>query len=181
MVDNFSELFDRFMESVGPNGMGPNGMGPNGMGPNRMGPNGMGPIANKADLHQGKEFIHYEKEVTADTLNYLPYLQLTSMPGLQSINEAFNGGDSTISRNSIVINPIQPDNVSSNVTGMIENSRLILTSNEYYYLMWIIIFITVVSLFIYILTSDIVMNTLIVITSLFVVYMLAYTFSNYAL
>ena len=55
-----------------------------------------------SDLAQGKNFLRYEHDVTVNTFERLPYLELTSMPGLNSINEAFNGDDSVIAANKNV-------------------------------------------------------------------------------
>lgn len=55
-----------------------------------------------SDLAQGKNFLRYEHDVKVNTFERLPYLELTSMPGLNSINEAFNGDDSVIAANKNV-------------------------------------------------------------------------------
>ena len=49
---------------------------------------------NDTDLIQGREFLNYEQRVTEQTLSRLSLLELTSMPGLTSINEAFTSMDS---------------------------------------------------------------------------------------
>ena len=54
-----------------------------------------------SDLSQGKSFLNYEEGVTVKTLDYLPFLELTSMPGLTSINEAFTGDDSLRAKNTV--------------------------------------------------------------------------------
>ena len=220
-----------------------------------------------ADLTQGKYFKKYEKAVKIHTFERLPFLELTSMPGLTSINEAFNGDDSIIAKNKHVqdnlsqsetdfnktlgeystlqqnlassalyhkadpvVNQtimtqlaqlntklmdqarnistgmlnlqVEDANVKQNIqkqqahlnkyinkleeqrsgmasaNGMIENSRLIRKSNHHYYLMWFIVLITFLALFMYILTSDLVMNTLLVIICLMVIYLLARAINN---
>ena len=65
------------------------------------------------------------------------------------------------------------------VNGMDENRNLIRTSNQYHYLMWFIVLITFLSLFMYILTSDLVMNTLLVIIALMVIYLLARSIATF--
>jgi len=55
-----------------------------------------------SDLTQGKEFLNYENIIEKKTLNYLPFLELTSIPGLTSINEAFTGDDSLRAKNTVV-------------------------------------------------------------------------------
>ena len=55
-----------------------------------------------SDLMQGKEFLQYERVVKTKTLNYLPFLELTTMPGLTSINEAFTGDGSLREKNKVV-------------------------------------------------------------------------------
>ena len=55
-----------------------------------------------SDLTQGKEFLNYENIIEKKTLDYLPFLELTSMPGLTSINEAFTGDDSLRAKNTVV-------------------------------------------------------------------------------
>jgi len=237
------------------------------------------------DLQQGKSFEKYENDVKNNTFERLPYLELTSMPGLLSINEAFNGDDSILAKNkhftaeltqnesdfnkrlseystlqknlvsgafhhnvdensnnqimsrlgelnkdlvdqakkiSAGMANLQVDddsikeyikkqrtnlndyiqtldannaninnaninnaninnaniNNANNANGMSENSKLIRTSNQYYYLMWIIVLITIISLFLYILTSDLVTNTLSVIIMLMVIFLLARAIHN---
>lgn len=219
------------------------------------------------DLKQGRVFNQYEQEVKKYTFERLPYLELTSMPGLTSINEAFNDDDSIMAKNKHVkdnlsqseaefnktlseYSALQQNLVSSalyhntdpsviqnimvqlsqlndkliqqaknisyemasirvdddtiqkyikgkqnilnnyiskldsqrsemeTVDGMRENTRLIRTSNQYHYLMWVIVLITFISLFFYILTSDLVMDTLLVIISLMVIYLLARAINN---
>jgi hypothetical protein len=232
------------------------------------------------DLKQGKAFEKYENDVKINTFERLPYLELTSMPGLLSINEAFNGDDSVVAKNkhftsqltqnesdfnkslseystlqknlvsgafhhnvdensnnqimsrlgelnkdlvdqakkiSADMANLQVDddsikeyikkqrtnlndyiqtldannaninnaninnaniNNANNANGMSENSKLIRTSNQYYYLMWIIVLITIISLFLYILTSDLVTNTLSVIIMLMVIFLLARAIHN---
>jgi hypothetical protein len=51
------------------------------------------------DLSQGQEFLQYETNVIQQATKRLPFLQMTSMPGLTSINEAFNGDDSLVAAN----------------------------------------------------------------------------------
>ena len=220
-----------------------------------------------AVLTQGRVFNQYEQEVKKYTSERLPYLELTSMPGLTSINEAFNDDDSIMAKNNHVkdnlsqseaefnktlseYSSLQQNLVSSalyhntdpsvnqnimvqlsqlndkliqqaknisyemasirvdddtmrkyikgkqnilnnyiskldsqlsemkTVDGMRENTRLIRTSNQYHYLMWVIVLITFISLFFYILTSDLVMDTLLVIISLMVIYLLARAINN---
>jgi hypothetical protein len=215
-----------------------------------------------ADLKQGKDFINYEQLIKAYTFERLPFLELTSMPGLTSINEAFNGDESIMAKNKYItphlsnseadfnktlseyyslqqnlvssalyhkpdalankttlahlsqlndilirqakkmsqeIKDINTDDYSikeyiqkqqskldnyirqldlqrakmDTVDGMGENTKLIRVSSQYHYLMWVIILITFISLFFYILTSDLVMNTLLVIICLLVIYLLA--------
>lgn len=221
-----------------------------------------------ADLYQGKEYIYYNDKLTPKVFKRLPFLQVSSIPGLFSINEAMNDSDS-VNRNDTLLaknqhitadivknenafnkslseyaslqknlessnlhhkvddsikattlskladlntqlihnaKRINADMSNLNVTdaglkdnilkqqanlnnyiqtlwkqqelmdtvdGMDENTNLIHTSNQYHYLMWFIVFITFLSLFMYILTSDLVMNTLLVIISLMVIYLLA--------
>jgi hypothetical protein len=215
-----------------------------------------------ADLKQGKDFKKYEKAVKAYTFERLPLLELTTMPGLTSINEAFNGDDSIMAKNKNTMNDLsqneaefnktlseysslqqnlassalyhktdsavtqttmaklaqlydrlisQAKNISEElaalhvddntvrqhiqkqqakldnyirkidlqhsdmptVDGMGENTRLIRTSRQYHYLMWFFLLVTLISLFSYILTSDLVMDTLLVIISLMSIYLLA--------
>ena len=59
-----------------------------------FGPDGDHDFKKNDDLSQGKAFLHYENEVKSKTFKRLPFLELTSMPGLTSINEAFIGDDS---------------------------------------------------------------------------------------
>ena len=227
-----------------------------------------------ADLYQGQEYIHYNDTLTPKVFTRLPFLQVSSIPGLFSINEAMQGNDS-INKNdtqlannqhittNIVKNEnefnkslseyaslqknlesnnlyhkgddsitatilnkltdlntqliqhakrINDDMSSLNVTdadlrnniskqqahlnnyihtlgeqqelmntvdGMNENTKLTRTSNQYYYLMWFIVLITFLSLFMYILTSDLVMNTLLVIIALMVIYILARSIATF--
>ena len=220
-----------------------------------------------ADLKQGKEFIKYEELVKAYTFERLPFLELTSIPGLTSINEAFNGDDSIVAKNKYITDhlsksekdfnktlseyySLQQNLVSSGlyhtpndsvnkttmaklsqlndklisqakiinseisqinvddyfvkqhiqkqqaklddyirklelqrtkmetVDGMGENTKLVRISAQYHYLMWCIVAITLLSLFFYILTSDLVMDTLLVIICLMVIYLLARAISN---
>jgi len=233
---------------------------------------------NNSDLKQGQMFIRYEDDVTTKVFERLPYLQLTSMPGLYSINEALNGDDSVLAANKNITDNISENETGFNKTlseystlqktlessnlfnmnkdnndvndnnkdivnrlselnnklvshakiisseisnlkvdddslkrnineqqthlnnyintleeqkrelpkrndmitanGMKENTGLIRKSNEYYYLMWVIVLITVFSLFMYILTSDLVQNTLIVIICLMIIYILARAIHN---
>jgi hypothetical protein len=250
---------------------------------------------NDANLKQGIFFNNYDKEVTILTNERLPYLQITSMPGLYSINEALNGDDSILAFNKhtttelsdnekefnktlseysmlqktlesnklydnamarpgpearpdarpgpdarpvvgqeasinykimkkmrelnnklifyskrisndmsqlVVNDDTLKDNINKErrklnkyiqklkdqeshiikdtdtVDGMGENTKLILVSNKYYYLMWFILLITFLSLFMYILTSDLVMNTVVVIICLLVIYILAKAISD---
>jgi len=218
-----------------------------------------------ADLYQGQEYIHYNDTLTPKVFTRLPFLQVSSIPGLLSIKEAMTGSDSVnrtdtllhhkqdisadIVQNENAFNKslseyaslqkhldtshlhrnadasitattlskladlnkqliqhaqrINADMSNLNVTdaglrdtiatqqrnlnhyiqtlgeqqvlmdtvdGMGETTRLTRTANEYHYLMWFIVFITFLSLFLYILTSDVVMNTLIVIICLMVIY-----------
>jgi len=51
------------------------------------------------DLSQGRELLQYETNVIQQAMKRLPFLQMTSMPGLTSINEAFNGDDSLVAAN----------------------------------------------------------------------------------
>ena len=227
-----------------------------------------------ADLSQGKEYMKYNDNITPKVFKRLQFLQVSSIPGLFSINEAMQGNDS-INKNdtqlannqhittNIVKNEnefnkslseyaslqknlesnnlyhkgddsitatilnkltdlntqliqhakrINDDMSSLNVTdadlrnniskqqahlnnyihtlgeqqelmntvdGMNENTKLTRTSNQYYYLMWFIVLITFLSLFMYILTSDLVMNTLLVIISLMVIYLLARSIATF--
>lgn len=227
-----------------------------------------------ADLYQGKEYINYNDNITPKVFKRLPFLQVSSIPGLFSIKEAMNGSDS-VNRNDTILNNnqhitadivknetafnkslteyaslqknlessnlhhkvddsitattlnkladlntqliqqakrINADMSSLNVTdaglrdtiskqqsnlsnyihtlgkergvmetvnGMDENRNLIRTSNQYYYLMWFIVLITFLSLFMYILTSDLVMNTLLVIIALMVIYLLARSIATF--
>jgi hypothetical protein len=220
-----------------------------------------------SDLKQGRDFNNYEQEVKSYTLERLPFLELTSMPGLTSINEAFNGDDSILAKSKHVKDNLsqseadfnktlseysslqqnlassalyhkadpsvnqkimaqisqlndklmkQAKNISTEmetihvdndsvrhyikkkqatldnyiskladqrsdmetVDGMGENTRLIRTSNQYHYLMWFIVLITFISLFFYILTSELVMDTLLVVICLMVIYLLARAVNN---
>jgi len=223
-----------------------------------------------ADLKQGKDFKNYERSTETNTFNRLPFLELTSMPGVTSINEAFNGDDSTMAKNKHITDNLSQNEADFNKTlseysslqqnlnssalyhtadpavnktimtqlsqlndklmqqaknineeigslhvnddtmrhhikekqanlnnyinklgaangvanemetinGMKENTGLIRKSNQYHYLMWFIVLITLISLFFYILTSDLVMNTLLVIICLMVIYLLARAISN---
>jgi hypothetical protein len=221
-----------------------------------------------ADLYQGKEYIHYNDKLTPKVFKRLPFLQVSSIPGLFSISEAMSGNDSVNRNDTLLANNqnittdivknenafnkslteyaslqknlessnlhhkvdnsitattlskladlnntliqqakrINADMSSLNVTdaglretisnqqanlsnyihtldkqrelmetvdGMDENTNLVRTSNQYHYLMWFIVLITFLSLFMYILTSDLVMNTLLVIIALMVIYLLA--------
>ena len=230
-----------------------------------------------ADLKQGKEFLQDERSITVKTLDYLPYLEETSMPGLTSINEAFIGYDSLRAKNTVVGQNISEnenafnktlseysilqkeyDSTSINGTPMrdndmirqlsdfknqliyyakkinndmsslrvdddslreyilkkqsklnnyiraliagedvanvsknnklddntlddnklVDNKQVKSKSKHYHYLMWVILLITLVFLFIYILTSNIVMNTLVVIICLMTIYILARAINN---
>jgi tetrahydromethanopterin S-methyltransferase subunit B len=221
-----------------------------------------------ADLYQGQEYINYNDQRLPKVFKRLPFLQVSSMPGLFSINEAMNGSDSikgndtvlsnnknittdivknendfnkslseyatlqqnledsnlyhkvdaavttTILNKLAVLNAklikhaknINADMSKLNVTdsglkqqvvkqqnhlndyiqtldkqsasletvnGMDETTKLSRTANTYHYLMWFILLITLLALFLYILTSDLVINTLVVIISLMVIYLLA--------
>lgn len=212
-----------------------------------------------ADLTQGKDFLNYERGVTVKTLDYLPFLELTSMPGLTSINEAFTGDDSLRAKNTVAmqsvsenenafnktlsdystlqksfdaakmngytnndmvrqlaefknklveyakkinndISSLQVDDESlkgyilekqANLNNYIQklNSEEMPSTNDniqgkhkqsknkqskhHYYLMWVILLITFLFLFMYILTSRLVMNTLVVIICLMTIYILA--------
>lgn len=224
-------------------------------------------IIKNADLSQGKEFGKYERALCANTFERLPYLQVTTMPGLLSVNEAFNGDDSIIAKNKhindnlskheaefnktlseystmqnnllssglhhnvdkksndIIMNKLdvlnkqlimQAKNINADmsninvsdvkmknyikekqtylkyyiqsleeqkthmknidmdtVNGMQENTKLIRNSNHYYYLTWFIVLFTMLALFLYTLTSDLIMNTLVVMICLIIIYILA--------
>jgi len=184
-----------------------------------------------SDLTQGKEFLNYENIIEKKTLNYLPFLELTSMPGLTSINEAFTGDDSLRAKNTVVGQAVsenekifnktlsdystlqqQYDNtkVNGKPTGdnemvrqlaefkdkLVEYAKKINNdmsslqvddeslrgyilekqaklnnyintlenvtqgnTKHYHYLMWVIVLVTISYLFMYILTSKLVMNT----------------------
>ena len=190
-----------------------------------------------SDLTQGKEFLNYENVVEKKTLAYLPFLELTSMPGLTSINETFTGDDSLRAKNTVVgqavsenekvfnktlsdYSTLQQQYDSTKVNGkptgdndivrqlaefkdkLVEYAKKInndmsslqvddaslrgyilkkqatlnnyinaLSSGEnvtskpkqstkyYHYLMWFIVLVTISYLFMYILTSNLVMNT----------------------
>jgi hypothetical protein len=220
-----------------------------------------------ADLSQGKDFKKYEHAVKTYTFERLPFLELTSMPGLTSINEAFNGDDSIIAQKKHISENLSQSETDFNKTlseystlqqnlatsalyhtaepsvnenimaqlarlnktllnhakkisaemgqmhvedtaakqniqqkqaqlntyiekleaqragmdtvdGIAENAALIRQSNHYFYLMWFIVVLTFLALFMYILTSDLVMNTLLVIICLMVIYLLARTINN---
>lgn len=232
-----------------------------------------------ADLAQGQEFITYNDSRLKKVTERLPFLQVSSIPGLFSINEAMNGSDSIKGNNTLHTNDsillsnknitedivknendfnkslseyasLQQNLESSNlyhkidakvtattmnklsdlnkkliqhaqninadmsnlnvndtklkhhitkqqanlnhyiqtlgeqnelmetVDGMDESTKLSRTSNKYYYLMWFIMLVTFLALFMYILTSDLVMNTLLVIISLMVIYLLARAINN---
>ena len=64
------------------------------------------------DLAQGIEFIHYNKKITVRAAKRLPYLQVSSIPGLQSINEAMNGKDSVNGDTILILNK----NINSDIT-----------------------------------------------------------------
>ena len=192
-----------------------------------------------SDLTQGKEFLNYENVIEKKTLDYLPFLELTSMPGLTSINEAFTGDDSLRVKNTVVgqavsenekifnktlsdYSTLQQQYDSTKVNGkptgdndvlrqlaefkdkLVEYAKKInndmsslqvddeslrgyilkkqaklnnyintlssgdnnkqdnnkqANNNVKYYLMWVIVLITILYLFMYILTSKLVMNT----------------------
>jgi hypothetical protein len=232
-----------------------------------------------ADLSQGQEFITYNDSRLRKVTERLPFLQISSIPGLFSINEAMNGSDSikgnnTLHTNDSVISTnnnitanivknendfnkslseysslqknlessnlhrkmdahvtatsirklsdlnktliqqaekinmnmsdlnVNDANLKHNITkqqanlkhyiqvlgeqnemmetadGMDEDTKLSRTSNKYYYLMWIIVLVTFLALFMYILTSELVMNTVLVIISLMVIYLLARAINN---
>ena len=207
-----------------------------------------------ADLSQGKTFLNYEDVVTSNTLQRLPYLELTSMQGLGSINEAFTDSDSLHAKNKDIlynvsenenafyktlsdystlqnqytsskmngtntsndteivkqliefknkliyyakkintdISNLQVDdetlksyilekqtklnnyiqNLSTQDNNTQDNNTLMHNSKHYNFLMWIIVLITIVCLFMYIITSKLVMNTLVVIICLLTIYIL---------
>jgi len=224
--------------------------------------------AKNADLYQGKEYINYNDNLRPKVFKRLPFLQVSSIPGLFSISEAMNGSDSVNRNDTLLANnkyitadimknenefnkslseyaslqknlessnlhhKMDPsitattmnkladlntqliqraqrinadmsnlnvtdaglrDNISKQQTkltnyihtlgeqqelmetvdGMDENTTLVRTSNEYYYLMWFIVLVTFISLFLNILTSDLMMNTLLVVICLLVIYLLA--------
>lgn len=232
-----------------------------------------------ADLAQGQEFITYNDSRLKKVTERLPFLQVSSIPGLFSINEAMNGSDSINGNNTLHTNDstlsanknmtsnivknendfnkslseyssLQKNLESSNLyhkmdahvtattmsklsdlnkkliqhaqkinmdmsnlnvhdaqlkhnitkqqanlkhyiqvlgeqnkmmetaDGMDEDRKLSRTSNKYYYLMWFIVLVTFLALFMYILTSDLVMNTVLVIISLMVIYLLARAINN---
>jgi len=220
------------------------------------------------DLYQGQEYINYNTLLRPKVFKRLPFLQVSSIPGLFSISEMMQSRDSVNRNDSILTNnhqitadivknenafnkslseyaslqknledsnlyhkmdssittttlnkltalnkqliqhanrintdmsklnvtdPDLRDTITSQQTnlkdyihtlgeqrtlmetvdGMDENTTLIRTSNHYYYLMWFIMLVTFLSLFMYILRSDLVMNTSLVIISLVVLYLLA--------
>jgi hypothetical protein len=227
------------------------------------------------DLSQGQSFLKYEDDVKRNTFKRLPFLELTSMPGLFSINEAFNGDDSLLAKNTVIkqdvsqheqafnktlseysnlqqnladsslyhntdktsVNKImtklselnanlidyakkinndisqlstddstlkkyvtdQQEKLAKYIAALDEQSQNMSggkaydarnpkvsagvrgerntndprTYNRNYYLMWFILGITIACLFMYILTSDLVMNTLVVIICLMIIYILA--------
>ena len=209
-----------------------------------------------SDLTQGKEFLNYENNIEKKTLDYLPFLELTSMPGLTSINEAFTGDDSLRAKNTVIGQAVsenekifnktlsdystlqqQYDNTKVNgkpsgdndmlrqlaefknklieyakkinndmsslevdddsLRGYISDKQAKLnnyiqtlsggenvvsnskhTTKYYRYLMWGIVLITILYLFMYILTSNLVMNTAIVIICLMTIYILAREIHN---
>ena len=55
---------------------------------------------NNANLEQGQQFMEYSRVYSAAIKPHLYKLQLTSSPALQSITEALQGSDSTLSANS---------------------------------------------------------------------------------
>ena len=226
-----------------------------------------------ADLYQGREYIKYNDVLEPKVFKRLPFLQVSSIPGLISISEAMQGHDS-VSRNDTLLltnqnittdikthedafnqlvseyATLQQNLADSNlyrkmdtsvsapilnklaelkqrliqhaqtinadmsnltvtdatlkdhitaqqnqltqyihtlntegdlmetVDGLGEHTRLVRTTNQYHYLMWFIVLITFLSLFLYILTSDLVMNTLLVIIALLVIYLLANLLRN---
>jgi hypothetical protein len=69
-----------------------------------------------ADLKQGRVFKQYEQEVKTYTFERLPFLELTSMPGLTSINEAFNGDDSIFAKNKHVKDNLSQSEADFNKT-----------------------------------------------------------------
>lgn len=66
------------------------------------------------DLAQGIEFNHYNKTTSIRAAKRLPYLQISSIPGLQSINEAMNSKDSVNSDTIIIVNKNLNTNISHN-------------------------------------------------------------------
>ena len=80
--------------------------------------------------------------------------------------------------NNYIHNLDEQRELMDTVDGMDESTTLTRKSNQYYYLMWIIVLITILSLSIYILTSDLVINTIVVIIALIVIYLLSRAISR---
>ena len=137
--------------------------------------------------------LHHKVDdsITATTLNKLAELntQLIQQAkrinaDMSSLNVTDAGLRDSISKQQAYLNNYikvlgKEQKLMKTVDGMDENSNLIRTSNQYHYLMWFIVLITFFSLFMYILTSDLVMNTLLVIISLMVIYLLARYISTF--
>ena len=68
--------------------------------------------------------------------------------------------------------------INEDLNGKIVSSKLTRVSNKYHYFVWLIFLITLLSLTYHILTSNFAMNTMLVIISLVVIYMLARFINN---
>ena len=80
--------------------------------------------------------------------------------------------------NNYIDNLAEQRELMETVDGMDESTTLTRKSNQYHYLMWIIVLITILSLSMYILTSDLVINTIVVIIALIVIYLLSRAISR---
>lgn len=67
-------------------------------------------------LKQGEDFINNEQKTKKYTFSRLPFLELTSMPNVMSINEAFNGDDSTVAKNKDIADNLSTNEVDFNKT-----------------------------------------------------------------
>jgi hypothetical protein len=151
-------------------------------------------LSEYASLQQNLEasnlYHKVDATVTATTLRKLADLNSQLIQHAKRINadmSKLNVNDSglrdSISKQQTHLNDYihtlgEQKGLMETVNGMDENTKLVRTANEYHYLMWFIVFITFLSLFIYILTSDLVVNTLLVIICLMVIYLLSTTFSQ---
>jgi hypothetical protein len=221
-----------------------------------------------ADLFQGKEYLTYNDKLAPQVFKRLKFLQVSSIPGLLSINEAMHDSDSVnkhdtklltnehitadIVKNENAFNKSLSEygslqqnlansnlyhNVDASVTatildklaalntqllqhahrinadmsnlhvsdaelqnhiatqqahvnqyiqtlgeqgtvlnGMGEHASLDRTTNYYHYLLWLIVLVTVCAFGLYILTSDVVLKTLLLIICVMVIYLLSTLF-----